>query len=621
MAPAPSPRPSPSLLTYLRARAEDTPEGRAYGDWGAHDVSAWITWGELDRRGRAIGAELQRVAATGARVLLLYPPGLEYITAFYGCLYAGAVAVPAYPPDPARLDRTLPRLQAIVADARASIVLTTRAIATMFEAVAAHVEHLASLRWIATSDLDDVSGWAPPTVDERTLAFLQYTSGSTGAPKGVRLTHGNLLHNAAQISRGTLSTPDQTIVTWLPPYHDMGLIGSIIHGLYVGCPVIQIAPAAFLMRPFRWLEAISKTRAAMSGGPNFAFDLCVQKIGRAERATLDLSSWKLAYVGAEPVRAHTLERFAETFAECGFRREALWPCYGLAEATLMVTNRQRETGYRTRFVEDGTAEVVGVGFPIADSEIRIVDPVSRVALPDGAVGEIWCRSPSVAAGYWNQPEASAEVFGARLANGEGPFLRTGDLGLLDGGELYVTGRIKEVIIVRGRKHYPSDIEDTVEKMSFGASYHRAGGCVAFAETTAAGDERVWLAVEVERRQRERRRASAMAPERRRGADRRHRPFVYRYEEPTPFDPESLVRSLRRAIAADYGVELAGVFLLRPGAIPKTSSGKKQRLLCGKQLLDGTRAADVLHAWRLDDGAQPVAPMRSSRSGRVKISDA
>ena len=603
-----------SLLTHLAARAQDTPDGRAYGDWGAHDVDAWITWGELDRRARAIAAELQRVAEPGARVLLLYPPGIEYITAFYGCLAAGAVAVPAYPPDPARLDRTLPRLQSIVHDAQASVVLTTRDIATLFESVAAHVEHLGALRWVATTDLADADAWRPPAVDEGTVAFLQYTSGSTGAPKGVRLTHGNLLHNAAQISRGGGSTPEQSIVTWLPPYHDMGLIGSLIHGLTVGCPVIQIPPAAFLMRPIRWLEAITKTRASMSGGPNFAFELCVQKITREQRATLDLSSWRVAYVGAEPVRPRTLERFVETFGECGFRREALWPCYGLAEATLMVTNRARETGYRTRFLGSTATEIVGVGFPIEGAEVRIVDPATRAALPDGTVGEIWCRSPSVAAGYWNQPAATAEVFGARLSDGEGPFLRTGDLGLVDGGELYVTGRIKEVIIVRGRKHYPSDLEDTVEKLASGASYHRAGGCVAFS-SEARGEERLWLAVEVERRQRERRRSAALAPERRRGADRRHRPFLYRYEEPTPFDPEALVKNIRRTVAAEHGVEVAGVFLLRPGAIPKTSSGKKQRLLCGRSLLDGTRAADVLHSWRLDEG-QRAAPSTS-----VKTSDA
>jgi acyl-CoA synthetase (AMP-forming)/AMP-acid ligase II len=595
-----------SLIEALRSRAEREPDGRAYGQWGDLDVERWLSYGELEQQARAIGARLQAVGAKGARVILLYPPGFEYNAAFFGCLCGGAVAVPAYPPDPARLDRTLPRLQAIIADAQAGFVLTTSEIAGMFEAVAAHVAGLEHLKWIATDGLEDGSEWRDPQVDGDTLAFLQYTSGSTGSPKGVKLTHGNLLHNVSVIHRVSSSRRDETMVSWLPPYHDLGLIGSIIQSLVVGFPLVQMSPTDFLRRPLRWLQAISKTRASMSGGPNFAFDLCVQKVSRDQRSKLDLSSWEFAYLAGEPIRASTLERFSEAFADCGFRKEAFWPCFGLAESTLMVTHSgARSRGFCTSTLPESEAhrspQVVGTGRAIPESEVRIVDPATRAQLADGQVGEVWCSSPSVASGYWNRAEESEQTFGARLISGEGPFLRTGDLGFLREGELFVTGRLKEVVIIRGRKHYPTDVEDTVERTHFGTSFYRAGGSAAFSAIIDE-EERLFVAVELERRQRARRQESQPTDERRRGRDRRHRAFAYKGEAPAaPPEPDEIVRAVRRSIALEHGVEVAGVFLLRPGSIPKTSSGKKQRLLCRKLFLERERPSDILHAWTRDVG--------------------
>jgi acyl-CoA synthetase (AMP-forming)/AMP-acid ligase II len=601
-----------SIVDILRWRAEHEGERRAYGEWGEGDVRAWMTWAELDERARAGAVQIAREIPPGGRALLLHPPGFEYIAAFYACLYANVIAVPAYPPEPTRLERTLPRLQAIIDDAQANVVLTTPEIAKLAPAVSALAPKLASLRWIATGAVEPgaANEWSPSVararpIDGETIAFLQYTSGSTGHPKGVVLTHQNLLHNSAAIQRGLGTTPDGIYVSWLPPYHDMGLIGCILHALWVGFPLVAMAPMAFLMRPFRWLDALSKLRAQVTGAPNFALDLCVQKIGPAERERLDLSACRCLYVSAEPVRRETLDRFAATFAPCGFQRAALYPTYGLAEATLIVTGGAPGSGVVTERLDD--REVVGVGRTVTEGgEVLVVDPARRVALADGEVGEIWTRSASVARGYWNRPEESEATFGAHLEDGRGPYLRTGDLGFFRDGELYVTGRLKEVIIVRGRKHFPSDIEETIEATIWNQPHYRPGGSAAFA-LVHDGEERLGVVVEVERRRRERR---ASAPprveERRRGSDRRARPFSYRPDvPPTPLDPEAVVRAVRRAVAVSHGIEAWVVVLARPGAVPKTSSGKKRRLAC-RELAEVAGHRDVLYVWRADGGAVSTA---------------
>ncbi|WP_437733786.1 amino acid adenylation domain-containing protein [Sorangium sp. So ce1335] len=578
-----------TLDDLLRWRATEQPDLLAYTfllDGEAQE--ARLTYGQLDRRARAIGATLASRGARGARVLLLYAPGFEYAVAVLGCLYAGAVAVPAYPPDPARLSRTLPRLLALIADSKASFALTTSDILPMAGVLAEQSEEMKALVWLATDDVDDASAgaWRDPGATRDTLAILQYTSGSTAAPRGVMLTHGNLLHNLAAIHRCFEHTSESRGVIWLPPYHDMGLIGGVLQPLFGGFPVVLMSPIDFLRRPFRWLQAISRYRATTSGGPNFAYDLCVRKITREEIATLDLSSWDLAFNGAEPVRAETLERFAATFEPCGFRRAAFYPCYGLAEATLIVSGASKERSptvqafnrgqlQRSRAVAEpadpqrGDGErLVGCGATIPGHEVLVVDPGSMTAAPPGHVGEIWVSGASVARGYWNRPEETAETFGARLKDRDGTFLRTGDLGFLQGGELFVTGRSKDLIILRGRNHYPQDIELTVERS------HPAvrQGCSAAFSVEAAAEERLVVVAEIN---------VSGAP-----------------------DVAALVSAVRSAVAEQHELQVHAVVLLAPGGIPKTSSGKIQRRACRAGFLSGELNALTIDTLPLEVDAEP-----------------
>ncbi|WP_437931313.1 amino acid adenylation domain-containing protein [Sorangium sp. So ce291] len=543
-----------------------------------------VSFAEIDRRARAVGAALQAISPPGERAVLLYAPGLDYVAAFLGCLYAGVVAVPAYPPDPARLGRTLPRLEAIAADAGARVVLTTDAIAAMGDALAAQAPALRGGRWVSTDALAPgvEEAWRPPAISRGTLALLQYTSGSTGSPRGVMLTHGNLLANLAAISRGFGSSRASRGVIWLPPFHDMGLIGGVLEPLYAAFPVALMSPLSFLASPLRWLRAISSFGGTISGGPNFAYDLCARKATAADVAALDLSSWEVAFTGAEPVRHETLERFAAAFAPCGFRREAFYPCYGLAEGTLIVTGGERGAGPALVDVDRAALEggraappgpgraaqtLVGCGSAVdAGGEVRIVDLVSGRDRADGEVGEIWVRGPSVARGYWGRAEATAEVFGGRRADapGEGPYLRTGDLGALRGGALFVTGRLKDLIIVRGRNLYPDDLERTAE-----ASHPalRRGCCAAFS-VEADGEERLVIVQEVDAR----------------GAP----------------DLAAVVAAVRREVLVHHDVAAHEVVLIQRGTIPKTSSGKIQRGACRAAFLAGD--LEELARGALDAGA-------------------
>jgi acyl-CoA synthetase (AMP-forming)/AMP-acid ligase II len=582
-----------SLVDVLRKRTADQPDRQAFGWWGERGIEGSITYAALDDKARTIGAALQAKAAPRARALLLYPPGFDYIAAFFGCLYGNVIAVPAYPPDPTRLDRTLPRLRAIIADAQATVVLTSSAILAFVAPVLQHAPELAALSWIATDPLTDASGWSAPLLAEEDLAFLQYTSGSTGDPKGVMLTHRNLFENAEVIRRAHDYGEHTRMVAWVPPYHDMGLIGSIIQPVYDGFPCTLMSPMTFLKKPLVWLQAITQLKATSSGAPNFAYDLCARKLTAEQRRKLDLSTWDVAYCGSEQVRKDTLDRFARTFASCGFSRSAFYPCYGLAEATLIATGVKKGAGYTVDH-----AGVISCGHLITGGELAIVDPDRRTRCAPGTVGEIWLSNNSVARGYWNRPDATADTFAARIEGEAGAWLRTGDLGRLQHGELFVTGRLKELIIVRGLKHFPSDLEATIEQTQWDTPHFRPGGSAAFSAEVSS-DERLFVVVEVERRQRARRAGNAPNVERRHGRDRRNRPFAYRDDvDAIAFDPTRVVRELRNAIAAQHGVEVSGVFLTRPGAIPKTSSGKKQRVLCRSLFLDALNP-DLLHAWTTD----------------------
>ncbi|MDC0683710.1 non-ribosomal peptide synthetase [Sorangium atrum] len=589
-----------TLVALLERRAEQRPSGHAttFLVDGEADARA-MTYGDLDRRARALAAELQAGARAGDRALLLVPPGLDFIAAFFGCLYAGLVAVPV--PLPQRKSGLM-RVLAIVRDCRPSVVLTTEAFlgaVTMLRDDPSFAE-LSHLRCMAVDTIRDgqEDAWRAPRVTAETVAFLQYTSGSTGTPKGVVLTHGNLLRNELMIQRAFAHTEESVIVGWLPPHHDMGLIGNILQPLYVGVPCIQLAPEHFLMRPRRWLEAISRYRATTSGGPNFAYELCIRKIPPEQREGLDLGSWKVAFNGAEPIRAATLDRFAEAFAPAGFRRGAFYPCYGLAEATLLVTGgaadappvvrsvdraglAQGYAAFEPRRPEDGVS-LVGCGGSPAGDEVRIVDPETLRPCKDERVGEIWVAGASVAQGYWERPEETALTFEARLSTGGGPFLRTGDLGFFSRGELYVTGRLKDLIIVRGRNLYPQDIELTAEESHPGL---RAGGGAAFS-VDVDGEERIVIVQELGRR------APASGPA----------------------EPAELGAAIERAVADRHEVAVHAVVLIKPGSLPRTTSGKVQRRACRGRFLEGSLDA----VWQSAVGAHAGAEAESAEPPQTAL---
>lgn len=576
-----------TLTELLQNRCQSQPDRQLYTFLvDGETEEKYLTYQALVWQAQSIGATLQSLVKPGERALLLYPPGLDYIAAFFGCLYAGVVAVPVYPPDLNRLDRTLPRLEAIVRDAQPAIALTTTPILALVSTVLAQMPGFSTIEWLATDvDLVEAVHWKMPPIDGDTVAFLQYTSGSTAAPKGVMLTHHNLLHNSALIYECFGHSAESQGVIWLPPYHDMGLIGGILQPLYGDFPVTLMSPIDFLKRPFRWLQAISRYKATTSGGPNFAYDLCLRKITPEQLATLDLSSWDLAFNGAEPVRYDTMEKFAAVFGPRGFRQEAFYPCYGLAEATLIVSGgtKERQPAAQTidsAFLRQNRVEkvattqanavtLVGCGHTLTEQQILIVDPNTLHPCPSGHIGEIWVCGPSVAQGYWQQPEATQEAFQAHLAEGgEGTFLRTGDLGFLQDGELFIAGRLKDLIVIRGRNYYPQDIELTVERSHPGLR----PGCGAAFSVDIAGEERLVMAQEISQQ--------ALAQ-----------------------DLHEITNVIRQAITAEHELQVYTVLLLQPGSIPKTSSGKIQRHVCRAAFL--SKSLDVVSRSTLEESTPPI----------------
>ena len=548
-----------SLVELLRFRAAVQPNECAYTflDDGERPGGS-VTYAELERRAQAIAARLQGKMRPASRVLLLYPPGLDFISAFFGCLFANVVAVPAFPPGGGRAvsrsrSQRLARLTAICADAEPSAVLT-------MSETAGRLSLAADLEVIASDEtLDGGAAWRDPGVGRSTVAFLQYTSGSTATPRGVMVAHGNLLHNLAYAFHLAETDASTVSVSWLPVVHDMGLIEGVLQPLYSGCPAYLMSPAAFLQRPSRWLRAISRYRATRSGAPNFAYDLCVRRISKADRDTLDLSAWRAAYNGAEPVRRETLDAFARTFAGCGFRPSSFRPSFGLAESTLLVTSDR----WRPAAAAFDAPDAVSCGRPSFGTRLLIVDPTDGHTCASGETGEIWVAGPSVARGYWNRPEENARTFGAYAAGGQGPFLRTGDLGFIRHGELYITGRLKDLLIVRGVKHYPQDLERTA------TDQHEAliaGAAAAFAIDRGTSEDRIGIAAEIEPR-----------------------------EIDVDAAGSALIAEIRAAVADVHGVQLHAVLLVACGAIPRTTSGKLQRSACAEQVNDGTLPA--LAEWR------------------------
>lgn len=514
---------------------------------------AHLTYKQLQHRARRLAATLQSFVAPGERVLLLLPPGLDLIAAFFGCLMAGVAAIPVPPPHPARLDVQKERLLSISADARPAAIFSHRQIRDSLAPIESELTTAlgAAPQWLAVEEHSALASAPLATpVSGETIAFLQYTSGSTARPKGVLISHENLLHNSSLIYRAFGHSAQSRGVIWLPPYHDMGLIGGILQPLFGGFPVTLMAPTSFLMRPLRWLQTISEQRATTSGGPNFAYELCAQKITAAQKENLDLSSWNIAFAGAEPVRAETLDAFADAFAECGFHREAFLPCYGLAESTLFVT------GFKTRptFQTSPGAHRVLVGSGHAqDLDVRVVranetgeaQGGSTPAL-EGEVGEVWVSGPSVAQGYWNRPQETKKTFGGHIAGETKPFLKTGDLGFLTQGELFLTGRSKDLIIIGGRNHFAEDIEATARR-----AHELIVACAAFPLETTDG-EQLALAIEIEK--------------------------LARVETKIQ---TAVIAAVQQKIAARHDVRAHAVQLVRAGSLPRTPSGKIQRHLCAK----------------------------------------
>ncbi|KOP24609.1 AMP-dependent synthetase [Hapalosiphon sp. MRB220] len=564
----------PTLVDILLQRASYQPSQIAYTFIQPGKIEAKnLTYKELDQQARAIAAKLQSIVAIGSRALLIYPSGLEFIAAFFGCLYAKVVAVPAYPP---RRNQNMSRLQAIMADAQPTVVLTVGSLLRTIEVHFTQNPELTELYWLATDNLDNdlAQTWERPELCSNSLAFLQYTSGSTATPKGVMVSHGNLLYNSALIRKCFDHSSTSQGVIWLPPYHDMGLIGGVLQPLYCGFPVTLMSPLEFLRKPLNWLQAISDYKATTSGGPNFAYELCIRKITLEQRENLDLSSWEVAFNGAETIRSETLEQFVTTFEPYGFRKETFYPCYGMAEATLLISGGLKagspvvyhinESALEQNQVvpgvqgQEGVQKIVGCGLTWSN-QVVIVDPELLTQCKPNQVGEIWVSGLGVAQGYWNKTLETEQNFHAYLGD-RGPFLRTGDLGFLDNGELFVTGRIKDVIIIRGRNYYPQDIELTVEKSHLAL---RPNNGAAFS-VDIKGSERLVIVHEIER------------------------------SYLNKLNVNEVVGNICQAVVEQHDLQVYAMVLVKPGSIPKTSSGKIQRYACRTRFLTGS--LNVVKDW-------------------------
>jgi acyl-CoA synthetase (AMP-forming)/AMP-acid ligase II len=555
-----------TLGFLLERRAATTPERRAYTLLAdGRDEARVLTYRDLYERAGRVAWRLREQTAAGDRVLLVDDNSLDFMLGFMACMLAGVVAVPVPPLDVARLKRTLPRLLTVVADSDATAMLTSAEVHDRLIDAFASERDLRHLPWIVTDAPVGTPQLGPQHVAASDLALLQYTSGSTSTPKGVMITHANLLDNLARLQRAFEYDEASTTVTWMPYFHDYGLIDGLLEPLYAGVPAYVISPVAFVKRPWRWLEAVAQYRATHIHGPNFAFQLCVERGLERVAPALDLSSLVVAGCAAEPIRRETAERFIAAFAPYGFRAEAFAPAYGLAEATLVVSAKRNGTLHRAAYLAPEALEaghcvdvepdhprartIFSCGVPTGAVVTRIVGP-DGAELSDDTVGELWIANASVAAGYWKQPEATAETFAARTRAGTGPMLRTGDLAFMRNGELYITGRLKDVLIVNGANHYPQDIEQTVEA----ADPAIRATCVAAFPIDHLGAERLVVAAELARRD---------------------------------VDTGAVIAAIRNAIAQQHELACEAIVLVPKGGIFKTSSGKVQRRACRAAFLAET----------------------------------
>jgi amino acid adenylation domain-containing protein len=572
----------PTLFDAFVQRVEAQPDATAFifvDDAG--ELETPVSNRDLDTQARRIAATLLQAGAPGQPVMLLYTPGLDYISALLGCLYAGCIAVPAYPP---LHPRQAGRVQALIDDARAPVVLTN---ASWFDPALVPTSSAHACTWIHTGRAPhaDIAPWTgTPSWRPDDTVVLQYTSGSTGQPKGVMLSAGNLTHNVRHMAVLMDCGPGQTGVTWLPPYHDMGLIAGILLPLFSGLLGVVMTPASFAQRPVRWLQAMSRHRAVITGGPNAAYELCLDKVSDEQLAALDLSAWRVAVNGAEPVRASTLHRFAARFGGSGFRSKTFYPCFGLAEATLFATGGPWMAKFDAGFDPARDAQApVPLGPSLSDQAVCIANPDTCMLCPDGTEGEVWLSGPSVAQGYWHQPERSAQTFGARLHGDASPelaarhWLRTGDLGRWQDGALQVTGRIKDQINLGGRKLHPQDIEQTAQRSHAALRKHSGA---AFAVP---------------------------------GALRDHLVLVQELEPRAKADLNAVLATVRQALACELDAQPDDIVLVKAGVVDKTSSGKVRRSSCRQAYLDG-QIEVVARSQRDVDAAPAVVPLHAAPGG-------
>lgn len=556
--------PRTNFVDILAHWATERPTKSAYCFTDAEERHEQLTFTELLRRVEGLAGYLQQRGVTGERVLLFYPPGLDFVIGFFACHAAGAIAVPAFPP---RKNRRANRIRSIAQDAQARFGLSVANVVEQIRSNAQQSEELSNVELIATDieEADCLADYRRLVIDPSDTAVLQYTSGSTGSPKGVVLTHENLVRNCELITYCFEIEPQQIGLFWLPTYHDMGLVGGILNPMFMGLTNVLMSPMTFLQKPLRWLQAISQYKVGISGGPNFAYQLCVDRIADADLEGLDLSSWEIAFNGAEPIRDRTLRSFAERFGPYGFKTKAFLPCYGMAETTLIVTGGPSDTrpvimGFDKNGLDQGLVRplsegdqesrmLVGCGEVLPGETVSIVDPESRSILDEGRIGEIWVQSPCVGKGYYRNAEATATTFEAYTSDGLGPYLRTGDLGFLHEGQLFVTGRIKDMIIVRGVNRYPQDIEQTVERASSAVQ----AGAVAAVSLESDGREQLMIVAETVRQR--------------------------------DLDWDAEITAIRRAVTAEHELPPDGVFLVRNSSVPKTSSGKIQRHACHSAILE------------------------------------
>lgn len=568
-----------TFTDLLQARISLHPNKLAYHFFdGKSDT--FVNYEQLDQNIRRYAAVLQEHGLFNQRVILIFPAGMEFMYAFYACMYTGAIAVPASEPRQQRVEQSdLKRLLAIIADSDPKAIVTTPEICRAMKTQLTDELSSKPLLWLTPTELEQGDGdqWRPQILSADHLCFLQYTSGSTGSPKGVMIDHRNLIVNQQMLAEGLKNDSDTVIVSWLPLFHDMGLITKMLHATYLGVPSHHTLPSTFIRQPFLWLKAISEYGGTFSGGPNFAYDLCVQRINERRKAELDLSSWRIAMNGSEPIREATQRAFTEAFAECGFNPKTFNPCYGLAEATVYVSGYPARAGYSVAMLDEAklsqrlaqeaindtlAVPIVGSGMLGDSSDICIVDPDTRQPCAPEQIGEIWVSGAHIGKGYWQRPELSASVFRAKIANSPASrdYLRTGDFGFIRNGELFFTGRLKELIICHGKNHYPQDIERTVEEAQSCLRPH----CGAAFSINLDGEEKLVVAYEVLRKHK-------------------------------TMDFQPLFESVRKAILDHHQLATHAIVIMQPKSMPKTTSGKLQRTACRDRYLKNDLL--VVAEWR------------------------